>query len=472
MSSEKSHRENGFTKVLLNILLIVPFVTIGLHYSTDYLNKAKPTVITENVYDFREIYEQHLQFRKWWGTDSFLLFNTRKYYAGVLKYEKPDPADQTYSGFELMAPFFHQLIEKNSQVRIAYYGDSGVEADLVTQTLRDSLQKKFGGAGVGFMPVMSRDPGYRKSINHYFSNLWRWESLENPSPMENNPGISGNSFYTQQIDSISEKTAWISYKGKAFSSRTAYFPSMRFFYGKNEVDSVNGYVEWEINESSKTVSLEKNELLNEIRLFDFPVSQIRIKASIPSSLPVYGCSIESEKGVILDNFALRGIDGTRLSRIPHGLLQAFQSKLGYDLIVFSFGLNVVNPSRMDFSTYEEKIGRLIKHYRRAFPGIPILLIGPPDKGMGSPGNMVSDPSIPRITKVMRRAAIRSEAAFISLYELMGGNGSMVRWVEKERPRLASTDYTHFNFEGADRISQQLFQLFLSETASLNQREFN
>jgi lysophospholipase L1-like esterase len=73
---------------------------------------------------------------------------------------------------------------------------------------------------------------------------------------------------------------------------------------------------------------------------------------------------------------------------------------------------------------------------------------------------------------MRRAAIRSEAAFISLYELMGGNGSMVRWVEKERPRLASTDYTHFNFEGADRISQQLFQLFLSETASLNQREFN
>jgi lysophospholipase L1-like esterase len=364
------------------------------------------------------------------------------------------------------------LHNKNSQVRIAYYGDSGIEADLVTQTLRDSLQKKFGGAGVGFMPVMSRDPGYRKSIYHYFSNLWRWESLENPSPMKNNPGISGNSFYTRQNDSISEQTAWISYKGKAFSTRTRNFPSMRFFYGKNELDSVNGFLEWEINETTKTASLQKNELLNEIRLFDFPVSQIRIKAIIPSSLPVYGCSIESDTGVVLDNFALRGIDGSKLSRIPHRLLQAFQSKLNYDLIIFSYGLNVVNPSRIDFSTYEEKISRLIKHYKRAFPGIPILLIGPPDKGMGSPGNMVSDPSIPRITKVMRRAAIRNETAFISLYELMGGNGSMVRWVDIERPRLAGTDYTHFNFEGADRISRQLFQIFLSETAAINQGEIN
>jgi lysophospholipase L1-like esterase len=161
-----------------------------------------------------------------------------------------------------------------------------------------------------------------------------------------------------------------------------------------------------------------------------------------------------------------------LVRIPTNLLKEFQQKLNYDLIVFSYGLNVINPARKDFSEYEEKIIRLIKHYRSAFPEIPILLIGPPDKGIGNPGNIVSDPSIPRITKVMRKAAIKSETAFISLYELMGGNGSMARWVEKERPRLASTDYTHFNYEGADIISQQLLHIFLSETASLNKRAFN
>lgn len=472
MSSNKSIRQNGFTKVLLNLLLIVPLVTLSFHLSLAYLNSKKSIQTEEYLYDYREIYASHLQFRKWWGTDSLLLFSSKKYYWAVLKYERADISDQTYAGLNFLASFFNKLNARNSQVRMAYYGDSGIEADLVTQTLRDSLQKKFGGTGVGFLPITSRDPGYRQSINHYFSNLWRWESLENPSPMRKNPGISGNAYYTTQNDSIADQTAWISYRGKSFSPRTTTFPTLRFFYGKNEVEGSNGNLAWEINGLQQTENLAENELLNEKRLFDYPVSQIRIKAGIPSSLPVYGCSIESETGVIVDNFALRGIDGSRLIRIPTNLLKEFQQKLNYDLIVFSYGLNVINPARKDFSEYEEKIIRLIKHYRSAFPEIPILLIGPPDKGIGNPGNIVSDPSIPRITKVMRKAAIKSETAFISLYELMGGNGSMARWVEKERPRLASTDYTHFNYEGADIISQQLLHIFLSETASLNKRAFN
>ncbi|MEY3323422.1 MAG: hypothetical protein RLZZ417_3005 [Bacteroidota bacterium] len=472
MSSKKSIRQNGFTKVLLNLLLIFPFVTLSFHLSLAYLNSKKSIQTEEYLYDYREIYASHLQFRKWWGTDSLLMFKLKKYYHGVLKYERPDTTNQNYAGLNFLGSFFDKLMAKNSQVRIAYYGDSGIEADLVTQTLRDSLQKNFGGTGVGFLPITSRDPGYRQSIKHYFSNLWHWESLENPSPMRKNPGISGNTFYTTQNDSIEDQTAWISYRGKTFSPRTAIFPTLRFFYGKNEKEGSNGNIEWEINGLQETANLVENGLLNELKLFDQPITQIRIKANIPSGLPVYGCSIESETGVIVDNFALRGIDGSRLVRIPTNLLKEFQQKLNYDLIVFSYGLNVINPARKDFSEYEEKIIQLIKHYRTAFPEIPILLIGPPDKGIGSPGNIVSDPSIPRITKVMRKAAIKSETAFLSLYELMGGNGSMARWVEKERPRLASTDYTHFNYEGADKISQQLLNIFLSETNSLQKRAFN
>lgn len=466
----ESIQQNGFTKVLLNILLIVPMVVAGYLYGLAGINASNQVTSDHFIYDYREIYANHVQSRNDWGADSFLLFKVKKYYFGVLKYERPSLTDQTYAGLDLLSSFFNKLTEKNSQVRIAYYGDSGVEADLVTQTLRDSLQLIFGGSGVGFIPVVSRDPGFRQSITHYFSNLWRWESLENPRPMRKNPGISGNSFYTQQIDSISDQTAWISYRGKSFSSRTATFPTMRFFYGKNEIDQSNGFLEWEINQTRKSSTLDKNELLNEISLFDFPVSRIRIKANLPNSLPVYGCSIESKQGVILDNFALRGIDGSRLTRIPIALLKEFQHTLNYDLLIFSYGLNVTNPARKDYSEYEEKIIQLIKHYRKAFPDVPILIIGPPDKGMGGPGNWVSDPSVPRITKVMRKAAIKSETAFISLYEVMGGKGSMVRWVEKERPRLASTDYTHFNYEGADKISRELLHIFLAQTSTTHRRE--
>lgn len=38
---------------------------------------------------------------------------------------------------------------------------------------------------------------------------------------------------------------------------------------------------------------------------------------------------------------------------------------------------------------------------------------------------------------------------------MGGEGSMVQWVDEE-PAKASKDYTHFNFRGAKEVAKMLF----------------
>src|SRR5258705_6549919 len=46
------------------------------------------------------------------------------------------------------------------RTRIAYFGDSQVEGDLVTSELRALLQGKFGGKGVGFVPITSVVAGF------------------------------------------------------------------------------------------------------------------------------------------------------------------------------------------------------------------------------------------------------------------------------------------------------------------------
>ena len=38
---------------------------------------------------------------------------------------------------------------------------------------------------------------------------------------------------------------------------------------------------------------------------------------------------------------------------------------------------------------------------------------------------------------------------------MGGDGSMVKWVEEE-PAKANKDYTHFNHRGAKKIAELLY----------------
>ncbi|MCF8363930.1 MAG: hypothetical protein K9G70_15055, partial [Prolixibacteraceae bacterium] len=44
-----------------------------------------------------------------------------------------------------------QLDEK--PLRVIYYGDSQIEGDHITYSFRKSLQEKFGGRGIGFLPA-------------------------------------------------------------------------------------------------------------------------------------------------------------------------------------------------------------------------------------------------------------------------------------------------------------------------------
>ncbi len=66
-------------------------------------------------------------------------------------YKKPELITNFYKGNNVNALAFfseklHQLkTTKKGKIRIAYFGDSMIEGDLLTQTLRKLLQKEFGG---------------------------------------------------------------------------------------------------------------------------------------------------------------------------------------------------------------------------------------------------------------------------------------------------------------------------------------
>src|SRR3954465_5996851 len=50
--------------------------------------------------------------------------------------------------------FFEELHHsKTHPVRIAFFGDSFIEGDILCGPFRDTLQRIFGGSGVGYMPI-------------------------------------------------------------------------------------------------------------------------------------------------------------------------------------------------------------------------------------------------------------------------------------------------------------------------------
>ena len=55
-------------------------------------------------------------------------------------------------------------VQSGALARIGIIGDSYIEGDIMVQNLREMLQDRFGGNGVGYMNFYSDFPGFRQSI--------------------------------------------------------------------------------------------------------------------------------------------------------------------------------------------------------------------------------------------------------------------------------------------------------------------
>ena len=69
------------------------------------------------------------------------------------------------------------------------------------------------------------------------------------------------------------------------------------------------------------------------------------------------------------------------------------------------------------------------------------------------------PSVLALLHAQRQTAKRAGVPFWNTFGAMGGNNSMVRYVEKN---WASKDYTHLGFGGGRELSRVLVEAILAE----------
>ncbi|TAE47955.1 MAG: hypothetical protein EAZ89_16465 [Bacteroidetes bacterium] len=355
-----------------------------------------------------------------------------------------------------LARFFTKLQacrDGKSRARVAYFGDSMIEGDLITETLRAALQQEFGGTGVGFMALTSQAYAFRKTVFHRFEGGWQNYSLQGGYPKEMALGISGEAFFAGK-----ESGSWVRYKDPAGSP----YERVSLYYGRS-ADSLASQAPT-ISFSGKTMALDGTSEVNEARISRTPLSDIRINFENCAELPLYGVSLESEYGALVDNFAFRGSSGQNLIKIPSQVLRQFDRHLEYNLVILHFGLNVVSADRENFDNYTKGMAQVVAHFRRAMPNADILVISVSDRCTRIGGSWQTDPSVPKVVESQRQAAELSGAAFLNLFEEMGGNNTLVRWV-KAKPALARSDYAHPTREGAARIGEIVHQYLFREMSN-------
>ena len=345
-----------------------------------------------------------------------------------------------------LALFYQALDSAHTMpVRVVHYGDSQIEEDRITNILRERWQKTYGGGGVGLIPlhqtIPTRSISQRLSINGITQKAQGGPKrylVYGPRSMrlsDNDYGVMGqvavmDSTLVAGSEDILLTIEPMTKKPKTYN----YFSRVRLL-----TDSVRI--------SSPLASSPDN-------LLHLPDSTTRCELRLQGRGKVYGVSLETPTGVIVDNIPMRGCSGNIFTRLDSTTLRAFYSETNTRLIILQFGGNMIpqteNPATIN--GYVKTLRQQVRLLRACAPQASILFIGPSDMSTRIDGEMKTYPMVPYLDRMLRKMAHEEQIAYWSMYNAMGGENSMVKWVEIG---LAGSDYVHFTRSGANKIGKIL-----------------
>lgn len=367
-------------------------------------------------------------------------------YAGIMEYASPVPGDTVVGMRHFLTALRELKAGKRRKVRIAYFGDSMIEGDLITGDLRDSLQRFFGGAGVGFVPVTSVVASFRTTITHTFSTDWKDYHYKNSPPSNITLGLSGHTFYPGG-------GSWVKYS-PVKKPLLDKFQEISLLYGPASEGTVT------INDKAYTLS--GNAPVNRLDLQQDTAQPSLMLRYSGSAQPFYGVCFENGNGIYVDNYSFRGISGVELGHLSADMIRRMQQERPYDLVVMHYGANVLfRPELTDYSWYERPMKKVMDSLRQDLPGTSFLIVGTADKSYRKADKYITAPGVEALLKVQHDLAAGHGTAYWNLFAAMGGEGSMVKWVEGDTV-MANKDYTHFNRTGAAKVGALLYKAIMNE----------
>lgn len=374
-------------------------------------------------------------------------------YAEIPTYKK---YENLYGG---LIHFKQQLAElqqtKTKKVRIAYFGDSMIEGDLITQNLREYYQQTYGGMGVGYMPITSITNRFRYSIHHDFSTNWQFQHIILSLKKNDFP----QNWNGEQFRILPGDSAWVRYKKSNAFNGVKQLPNPRLFFGWTQNQAV-------LIQDSVRTTLQTDSF--QLKAIDLIGTSEQVEFAIlnhdTTDFLAYGVDFSADTGVSLDNLSSRGNSGAVFTKIPQQSLAFYNQEFQPNLVVLHFGVNVAQTGATDFNWYVYRMRKSIQHLKQAMPQAEFLLISIADKAQLFEGELQTDPVVYAVLQAQYAIAQEEEIAFFNLFEAMGGPNSMVKWATKLNPPLANPDYTHFNGKGARVIATHI-QQFLENIPS-------
>ncbi|MCH5246105.1 MAG: hypothetical protein J1E84_06560 [Muribaculaceae bacterium] len=366
---------------------------------------------------------------------------------------------------------------------IVNIGDSHIQADIGTGTIRELLQYDLGNAGRGIITPLKMS-GTNEPTDYTFSSTRSWSATKLMSARwDNVMGFTGTS---------------IKYRGTegdltlGTSERDDYnpFSSVTIFHsGKMEVGRVTDQDGNELNFRS-IPSRDYTQIL-----LSTSVTRVKVYFTAVGDLTVYGASLSGERpGVYYHAIGNNGATYDTYNRI--GNVGAGIAPLHPELVIISLGTNEAF-GHVSSEAFYRSINRLVDNIRYSNPEAQILLVTPMEcqksvyttvkkkvkvpvrkksrKGKSrktgkyttkTVNTRVKSYGVNTSVKTLRDVIIKygreNGIAVYDWYSVAGGDGASGRWIQEG---LFSKDRVHHSYKGYHLQGRLLYEALIEALTS-------
>lgn len=353
--------------------------------------------------------------------------------------------DETY-----LDAFFQSLEMADSMhMRILHLGDSQLECDRISCSLRQHYQEEFGGHGVGLVPALQTVPTYTLSQSISPSEAVGHYLVYGPADVHASHHRYGIMGQVNHVVAGSTIRLNVRDKGK--------YPSCGDVKSIKVMASGSGGMTLRTSlgaQPMESTSFNEAYTLLSARLSS-GVDAVTIQ--VHGDYDIYGIMLDDEVGVSLDNVPMRGCSGNIFTQIDEKTLAPFFKQENVSLVILQYGGNYVPVCHGErvISEYMKSLRRQIALLRRMSPRSSFLFVGPADMATRMGGEMKTYPVLPQLVDSLREMSRKEGIAFWDMYNAMGGKGSIVRWY-RASPQLAGSDFVHFTPKGAQKMADMLY----------------
>ena len=414
---------------------------------------------------------------------------------------------------EVLENFLYKLKDlethKNRKINIVHIGDSHIQADLMTDMLRQKFQERFGNAGLGlvFPHSLAKTNG---SSHLRFSSNGNWNSLRNIYPNDGSPvGLSGIALFTEKSDfavemnirntkyhfnnlkiitpnneksfGLANATKTVTFKSnqpklishKIKSGETLSGIANRYKTTVTKIKKANGLKNNNIRagatlkiptgemqpqkiEQTDFIPLENEPFVSE-KYYEFQNLDTSDKIYfVPNKeykhFALNGIILENnESGILYHSIGVNGAKYSDYNKYPLFFEQL--SVLNPDLIVISLGTNEAFDKLCDQCFYSQ-VEEFLSALRTKNPNVPILLTTPPPSLFKRkiPNNFVESYS----NNIINNSLVNRYSVW-DLYRAMGGNESIQKLTSQG---LIAKDKVHYSANGYYEQGTLLFEALM------------